>query len=68
MSRPKRGASFNRDFNSLSTKRHRKGAQVMPGVNLSDAVFAAMAKLPNPSLPDWADDPSKLPKKPPGRS
>jgi hypothetical protein len=66
--KPKRGESFNRDFNSLSSKRQKKNAQVMPGVNLSDACFAAMASIPNPELPDWASDSSKLPKKPPGRA
>jgi hypothetical protein len=67
VSKPKRGESFNRDFNTLSTKRRKKNTHVMPGVNLSDACFAAMASLPNPALPDWASDPSKLPKKPPSR-
>lgn len=62
--KPKRDASF--DFNKVGRPK-KKPAQVMPGVNLSDAVFAAMASLPNPALPDWANDPKLLPKKPPGR-
>jgi hypothetical protein len=60
----KASKAFNREFNTLSARR-RKGAQVMPGVNLSDAVFAAMAKIPNPEPQEWFNDSSKLPKKPP---
>ena len=41
--------------------------KAMPAMSPGDVNFARMAQKPNPDPQPWMADPSKLPKRPPGR-